>query len=66
LNLAEHVIVEQACKMISDTAKDALGTYIFGSAPLAESTIAQKARGDSPLLETGELRDSIHYNTTSH
>ena len=61
VNLAEHAIVEQACKMISDTAKDALGTYIFGWAPLAESTVARKARGDSPLLETGELRDSIHY-----
>jgi phage gpG-like protein len=30
--------------------------------PLAASTIASKATGDSPLLETAELRESIEYN----
>ena len=39
-----------------------LGTYQEGWAPLKPETIARKATGDSPLLETGKMRDSIsHY-----
>jgi hypothetical protein len=40
-------------------ARAAVGTYAFGWPPLKPDTIAQKATGDSPLLETGEMRDSI-------
>jgi HK97 gp10 family phage protein len=53
--------VEDACKLIEQTAKDAMGTYTFGWPPLAASTVERKATGDSPLLETGELQNSIEH-----
>jgi HK97 gp10 family phage protein len=59
---ARHEILEDASVFFEDRAKSALGTYDFGWPPLAESTIAGKATGDSPLLETGALRDSIQHN----
>ncbi|SRR5216683_2643860 len=62
LAVTQHAIIERACEMVAKAAKAALGTYQFGWAPLAPSTIARKSRGDSPLLETGELRDSIHWS----
>jgi hypothetical protein len=53
-----HAVVAKACQMVANAAKEALGTYEFGWIPLKPETIAHKMRGDSPLLETGELRDS--------
>jgi hypothetical protein len=47
--------------LVEETAKEALGSYKWGWPRLAESTIERKARGDSPLLETGELRESIEH-----
>ena len=38
-----------------------IGTYQTGWAPLKPETIAQKMTGDTPLLETGEMRDSIEH-----
>lgn len=35
------------------------GHYQPGWAPLKPETIARKRNGDTPLLETGEMRDSI-------
>lgn len=57
-------IVAQACKMVCDRAKEVLGTYEFNWPHLQAETIAHKMRGDSPLLETGELRHSIQW--TAH
>jgi HK97 gp10 family phage protein len=56
--------MEEACKILEDSAKGAIGTYEFGWPPLAESTLARKA-ADTPLLETGELRDSIRHTVES-
>lgn len=36
----------------------AIGTYRYSWPPLSAKTIARKRTGDSPLLETGALRDS--------
>jgi hypothetical protein len=38
-----------------------LGTYQEGWAQLKPETIASKATGDSPLLETGHMRDTISH-----
>jgi HK97 gp10 family phage protein len=62
LKLAEEVCVEKACRMIEKEAKTAIGTYRYDWTPLLPETVARKARGDTPLLETGELRDSIEHN----
>ena len=63
---AQHEALEEVAVLVETTAKDALGTYKFGWPPLAASTIAQKATGDSPLLETGALRDSIKHYVEEH
>src|SRR6202051_2068426 len=64
MRAAEHAIIMKACIMIANAAKEALGTYEFGWVSLKPETIARKVRGDSPLLETGELRDSISWNAS--
>ena len=50
---------EILAERVAETARNYLGEYQPGWAPLKEATIARKATGDSPLLETGEMRDSI-------
>lgn len=52
---------EMAGKEIVKNAQDRLGTYQSGWAPLQPETIRRKITGDSPLLETGAMRDSISY-----
>jgi len=59
-----EAIVAKACQMVCDEAKRVLGTYEYGWPELKPETIARKMRGDSPLLETGELRASIEW--TAH
>jgi phage gpG-like protein len=61
LKLSQEVCIEKACRMVEKEAKRAIGTYLFNWEPLKPETVARKARGDTPLLETGELRDSIQH-----
>jgi phage gpG-like protein len=61
LELAREVCIEKACRMIEKEAKTAIGSYRFEWPPLQPETVARKAGGDAPLLETGELRDSIEH-----
>lgn len=56
MNLAPEM--ERAAQLIETRAKAAIGTYAYGWPPLAASTLAKKA-ADTPLLETGAMRDSI-------
>ena len=59
-NACVHAL-EKAAQIIEDEAKRVIGTYEYNWPQLAESTLLRKA-GDTPLLETGEMRDSIeHY-----
>lgn len=51
--------VRTSAEMVRDEAKRVLGTYEYGWTPLQPATVKRKSRGDTPLLETGELRDSI-------
>jgi phage gpG-like protein len=55
-------IVARACQMVCDEAKRVLGTHDYGWPELQPETIARKIRGDTPLLETGKLRESIQWN----
>jgi phage gpG-like protein len=66
MKATESAIIARACQMVANAAKEALGTYEFGWVSLAPETIAHKMRGDSPLLETGELRDSIQWNSSGN
>src|ERR1700752_1742880 len=56
--------MNKACEVLENSAKGALGTYEFGWPPLAASTLDRKG-ADTPLLETGELRDSIGHTLES-
>ena len=65
LHAAGPLIVEKACKIVQKKAKAAIGREHEMWAPLAVSTVADKAAHGfptpKPLLRTGELRDSIEY-----
>jgi phage gpG-like protein len=61
LKVTEEVCVEKACRMVEKEAKRAIGSYLFDWPPLQPETVARKTTGDSPLLETGELRRSIEH-----
>ena len=52
-------------KAVDEKTKVAVGTYEFGLPPLKPETIERKANGDTPLLETGEMRDSISPRSNS-
>jgi phage gpG-like protein len=60
---ADHVALEKAARIVEEEAKRVIGTYDYGWPPLAPSTLAHKA-ADTPLLETGEMRDSIEHVAT--
>ena len=55
-------IIRIACQMVAAKAKRSIGTYDLGWPALKPATIVRKANGDTPLLETGELRDSIEWS----
>jgi phage gpG-like protein len=57
----EHAALDRAGHKFVEHIRAAIGTYEYGWEPLAESTIERKASGDTPLLESGELRDSYGY-----
>jgi HK97 gp10 family phage protein len=59
---ANHSALEKAAVIVESEAKRVIGTYDYGWAPLAPSTLENKA-ADTPLLETGEMRDSIEHNS---
>lgn len=73
----QHHALEKACVLVENAAKANIGTY-QGQAgpfaawqPLAASTLSGHAghpgkAADTPLLETGELRDSIEHRVVSH
>lgn len=58
-------IIERACQIVQARAKKTIGSNQPSWAPLAESTIADKAKHGykvpAPLLRDGTMRDSIEY-----
>ena|ERR1700682_3137852 len=59
-------IVARACEMVCKEIKEVLGSYHYGWEHLQPSTIAKKMLGDTPLFETGELRDSIQWTSSGN
>lgn len=57
-------IVARACELVARAAKRAIGKTHELWPPLKPETIARKLRGNTPLLETGELRDSIEWTSS--
>jgi HK97 gp10 family phage protein len=58
---SKHEALEKAAVIVETEAKRVIGTYDYGWPPLAPSTIEKKA-ADTPLLETGAMRDSITHS----
>lgn len=76
LHVEQTLAMEKAAKLVEDEAKQEIGTYQKAAGPfeawepLAEATLAEKERAgyappDSPLLRTGEMRDSIQHHSTA-
>ncbi len=59
IRLAEEAAVVKGCKLIQRKAKGMMGHEQPFWQGLKPETIARKAHGNTPLLETGELRASI-------
>ena len=62
---AKHGALEKGARIVEREAKALIGTYDAGWPALKPKTVARKAHGDTPLLETGAMRDSIHH-TVGH
>jgi phage gpG-like protein len=60
---AEEAIIRGACHLIAERAKASIRTSAngFNWPKLQPETVKRKSRGDTPLLETGELLGSISY-----
>jgi hypothetical protein len=59
LKYIEHAIIVEACKMIQKAAKEVMGTDGYNWPALSPNT---KKTMPGMLLESGELRSSIHWN----
>jgi hypothetical protein len=59
MKYASEAILVEWCVTVQKRAKESLGSYHRGWPKLAESTVERKGGRDTPLLDTGELRDSI-------
>ncbi len=55
--------LKKGCELFKDSAQTAIGTYRFNWPQLAPATLARKS-GNTPLLETGALKDSIVFNVS--
>lgn len=58
--------LEAAATILEKQAKDLIGVPQPEWAPLAPATLERKGGVNTPLLETGEMRDSITHNADAH
>jgi phage gpG-like protein len=58
---AEGAAIEAACKMVQERSKSLIGVPKPEWPPLALSTLRAKGNVNTPLLETGNLRESIEF-----
>ena len=61
IEVAKHAALEEACRLVEERAKALIGHPHAGWPPLQPETIAQKDGVNTPLLETGEMRDLIQH-----
>ena len=57
--------MEKAAKVLEEEAKSLIGVPQAGWPPLAQVTIDRKG-SNTPLLDTGEMKDSIEHNSDRH
>ena len=61
IEAAKHAALEEACQMVKERAKGLIGHPNDSWPPLAPETLKRKDGVNTPLLETGEMRDSIQH-----
>jgi phage gpG-like protein len=66
LDVGSEIALAKSCAMLSGAAKDLIGVPHDEWPPLAPATLAHKDGVNTPLLETGEMRDSITWNSDEH
>jgi len=66
LPAAEAEAMEKAAKLLEAESKRLIGFPQPSWPPLADVTIANKDGVNSPLLDTGEMQDSITHNSDRH
>jgi phage gpG-like protein len=65
LEVVGHAVVARACELICAEAKRVLGTEGYDWPALSPATLAHKMQSGM-LLETGELRGSIEWNSSGN
>lgn len=58
--------IEEGARHIAAEAKRVMGSYEYNWPPLKTETVEHKAAGDTPLVETGHMRDSIQTEAGYH
>ena len=58
IGLKDDTAMRQGAELVKSEAKAAIGTYRYGWPRLKPATVARKGK-DTPLLQTGELKNSI-------
>lgn len=66
LEATEAEVLAKSCQLLSTAAKDLIGVPKPEWPPLKPETLARKDGVNTPLLETGEMRDSIAWNSDAH
>jgi hypothetical protein len=66
LEAARRPMLEAACEMVAERARSLIGVPHGWWPPLTPETLARKDGVNTPLLETGEMRDSIQWNADSN
>lgn len=57
--------LEEAGTIVQEEAQRVIGTYDYNWTPLSPYTLARKS-ADTPLLETGEMRESIQHEVNGN
>ena len=61
IEAAKHAALEEACQIVEERAKGLIGHPNTSWPPLAPETLKRKDNINTPLLETGEMRDLIEH-----
>ena len=61
IEAAKLAALEEACQLVEERAKGLIGHPNASWPPLAPETLKRKDNVNTPLLETGEMRDSIEH-----
>jgi phage gpG-like protein len=65
MKIADAEVIRRACEIVCQAARDIVGVPQPGWPALSPVTLARKM-ANTPLLDTGEMKDSIQWNSDGH